>query len=103
MFPMKATFATKFVGRLVGKSRQSGEFEKGDGVQIKYDDAYLIAYETPEGLVATVPVSLASLEEASDFVVASAPPYTEITVVGVVKGFDDGWTFKTIEVRKTGK
>lgn len=96
---MRASFPTAFVGVLLGKSRESGSFDKGDGVTVNYDDGYLIGFENSEGLTQTVQVSLRALEEASDFDVAKAAAYTGVQVRGDVRVYDDGGAFRPTEVR----
>lgn len=96
---MRASFPTAFSGHLVGKSRESGSFEKGDGVTVSYADGYLVAFESSEGLVQTVQVALDALEKSADFDVSKATRYTAVTVRGDVKLYDDGGAFKPTEVR----
>jgi hypothetical protein len=96
---MRASFPTAFVGALLGKSRERGEFEKGDGVKVSYDDAYLIGFENSDGLTQTVQMSLKQLDDAADFDVAKAPAYTQVNVRGDVRIYDDGGAFKPTEVR----
>ena len=90
--------ARAFVGALVGKSREAGDFDKGD-VKVSYDEAYLIAFENSEGLTQTVQCSLRGLQEAADFDVLKAPKYTQVQVNGDVRIFDDGGAFKPTEIR----
>jgi hypothetical protein len=96
---MKASFPTAFTAVLMGKSREGGEFEKGDGVKVSYGDGYLLGFESGEGLAQSVQVSMETLQAAADFDISKAPAYAQVNVRGDVKGFDDGWTFRPIEVR----
>ncbi len=96
---MRASFPCAFTGHLLGKSRESGEFEKGEGVTIKFGDAYEIAFESSEGLTQTCRVSLEALEKAADFDVLKTPKMTAITVRGDVNVRDDGGSFRPSEVR----
>jgi hypothetical protein len=96
---MRASFPTAFTGFLLGKSREAGEFEKGDGVSVKYGDAYEIAFESSEGLMQTCRVGFKALQDAADFDIGKAPKMAPITFRGDVNVRDDGATVRPTEVK----
>jgi hypothetical protein len=98
---MKATFPTRFRAAFLGKSREAGEFEKGD-VTVSYGDAVQLAFEDSNGLNQIAQCNVKDLDQAADFDVLKLPKYAQLDVEGDVKVFDDGGTFKPTKVVKVG-
>src|SRR6187397_2353633 len=97
---MRASFPTHFNAVLLGKSRNAGEFEKGEGVKIQYGDAYELAFESSEGLTQTVRVAVDALDKAADFDIEKLPKLTGLQVTGDVFVNDDRVSFKPVKVVK---
>lgn len=97
---MRASFPTRFHGVLLGKSRESGEFDRDDGVKVSYGEAYDLSFEDSNGLAQTVRVSVEALDKAADFDVTKLPKLTLLDVTGDVFVRDDGATFKPSKVAK---
>lgn len=97
---MRTSFPVEFVGNLLGKSRESGEFTNPDGDEIKFGEAYELTFENSEGLTQTVRCALKALDEAADFDVTKAPKFQPVRVRGDV-AIGDGrpGTFRPSEVR----
>lgn len=99
---MKAAFPTAFDAVFLGKSRVAGEFEREDGVKIGYDDAYLLSFESSEGLMQTVPVSLKALDQCADFDVEKLTSYSRLRVMGDVFVNGDRTSFRPSKVERVG-
>lgn len=95
---MRASFPTQFVAVLLGKSREAGSF-KADDREVSYPDAYELSFDSSDGLVQTCRVSLKHLDEAADFDVTKAAPYSHLDVIGDVQVREDGATFRPSQVR----
>jgi hypothetical protein len=94
---MKASFPVEFVGNILGKSREAGEFPTNDGV-VSYGEAFDITFDSSEGLTQTCRVSLKQLDEAADFDVSKAPRFAAIRVLGDVNVRPDGASFRPTKV-----
>lgn len=97
---MRTSFPVEFLGNLLGKSREAGEFTTNEGDAVTYGDAYELAFENSEGLTQTVRCALKALAEACDFDVSKAPKFAPIHVVGDV-AIGDGrpGSFRPVQVR----
>jgi hypothetical protein len=96
---MKASFPTEFDAVLLGRSREAGEFKDDSGSEIKYPEAYELAFESSDGLAQTCRVSVTHLDECSDFDVAKTPKYTPLHVIGDVQVRDNGGFFRPTQIR----
>jgi hypothetical protein len=98
---MRTSFPVQFVGNLLGKSRESGDFvDRNTGDKIEYGEAYEIAFENSDGLTQTVRCALRALDEAADFDVTKAPKFQAVSVRGDVSiGDGRSGSFRPTEVR----
>jgi hypothetical protein len=95
---MRASFPTEFNAVLLGKSREAGSFDTPDG-EVKFGDAYELAFDSSDGLTQTARVSLKQLDEAADFDVQRAGRFTAVQVVGDVQVSDKGGYLRLTSVR----
>lgn len=97
---MRTSFPVEFLGNLLGKSREAGNFTTNDGDEVSYGDAYELTFENSEGLTQTVRCALKALDEAADFDVAKAPKFQAVHVLGDVS-IGDGrpGSFRPTQVR----
>lgn len=96
---MRAAFPTEFDAVLLGKSREAGSFDTPDG-EVKYGDAYELAFDSSEGLAQTCRVSLKQLDAAADFDVEKTARLTPLKVRGDVSVNGDRVSFRPTEVRR---
>jgi hypothetical protein len=95
---MRAAFPTEFNAVLLGKSREAGSFDTPDG-EVKFGDAYDLAFDSSDGLSQTCRVSLKQLDEAADFDVQKAGRFVSVQVVGDVQVSDKGGYLRLTSVR----
>lgn len=97
---MRTSFPVQFVGNLLGKSREAGEFTTSAGEGVSYGDAYELTFENSDGLTQTVRCPLKALDEAADFDVAKAVKFAGVQVLGDVS-IGDGrpGSFRPTQVR----
>ncbi|HWM64798.1 MAG TPA: hypothetical protein VNP96_12520 [Solirubrobacterales bacterium] len=95
---MRAAFPTEFDAIILGKSRESGSFNAPDG-EVKYGEAYDLAFDSSDGLNQTCRVSLKQLDEAADFDVQKAGRFCAVRVVGDVQVNDKGGYLRLTSVR----
>jgi hypothetical protein len=98
---MRTSFPVQFLGNLLGKSREGGDFvDRTTGEKIEYGEAYELAFESSDGLTQTVRCALRALDEAADFDVTKAPKFQPVSVRGDV-AIGDGrpGSFRPSEVR----
>lgn len=101
---MRTSFPVEFVGHLLGKSRDAGEFQDSGGDTITYGEAYELAFENSDGLTQTVRCALKALDEAADFDVTKTARFTAVRVRGDVSiGDGRAGTFRPTEVRLAAK
>lgn len=95
---MRASFPTQFDAVILGKSREAGSFETPDG-EVKFGDAYELAFDSSDGLAQTCRVSLKQLDEAADFDVQRAGRFTSVQVVGDAQVSDKGGYLRLTSVK----
>jgi hypothetical protein len=95
---MRASFPTEFDAILLGKSREAGSFDTPDG-EVKFGDAYELAFDSSDGLTQTCRVSLKQLAEAADFDVEKAGRFVSVRVVGDAQINEKGGFLRLTTVR----
>ena len=96
---MRASFPTEFNAIILGKSREAGSFEDGQGVEVNYGEAYDLSFDSSDGLTQICRVSLKNLDEAAEFDVQKAGRFCAVQVVGDVQVSDKGGYLRLTSVR----
>jgi hypothetical protein len=94
---MRAAFPTEFDAIILGKSREAGSFDTPDG-EVKFGDAYDLAFDSSDGLNQTCRVAVKQLDEAADFDVAKVEKLTRVHVIGDVQVNDKGGYLRLTKV-----